>query len=164
MLGRVLNMAALNYLSCFTVVLKGIHDYSIHFRLRIFPIFWSQTWKYNIQTNERLPQVYEKLLTTQFYVFDLSFIFFILMSRAISVIKRSSMCMCAGACTCDCTHQIKKTAKYIVTPIFSWDIANFIILQSDWLRAFWLKIQKPEFSVTSNLQSHIADNVNFQST
>ena len=58
----------------------------------------------------------------------------------------------------------KKTVKYIVTPIFSEDIANFIILQSDWLSAFWLKIQKPEFSVMYNLQRHIANNVNFQST
>ena len=72
--------------------------------------------------------------------------------------------MCAGACTCDCTHQMKKTAKYMVTPICSWDIANLVILQSDLLRIFWLKIQKPEFSFISNLQSHIANNVNFEST
>ena len=55
----------------------------------------------------------------------------------------------------------KKTVKYMV---FSEDIANFIILQSDWLSAFWLKLKKPEFSVMYNLQRHIANNVNFQST
>ena len=48
----------LDYLSCFTVVLRGIHgkfdicrtEYSIHSKLRIF----------NTQTNERLTKVKEK--------------------------------------------------------------------------------------------------------
>ena len=132
-------------------------DYSIHFRLRVFPLIWRNTWKHNIQTNKRLTQIEEKWSTTQFYVFNLSFIFFILMSQTISVIKSSSICyfyahhqtsdMCAGAFACNCTHQMKKTAKYMVTPFFSWDIGNFINQQPDWLRVFWLKVQKQKFSV-----------------
>ena len=46
-------------------------------------------WKYNIQASERLTKVKEKLLTIQFVVFDLSFIFFIAVSQTISVINRS---------------------------------------------------------------------------
>ena len=35
-------------------------DYSIYFKLRIFPWFRSHTWKYNVQANKRLTKVKEK--------------------------------------------------------------------------------------------------------
>ena len=85
----VLNMP-LDYLSCFTMVLRGIHrkvdisqtDYSIHSKLRIF---WSHTQKYTIKANERL----KKWSTIKFDILVLSLIFFVPMSQTISVINRS---------------------------------------------------------------------------
>ena len=67
-------------------------DYSIHSKLRIFPWFWSHTWMYNIQANERLPKVKEKRSTIQFKVFNLSFSFFNPMFQTISAINRSGAC------------------------------------------------------------------------
>ena len=55
-------------------------DYSIQ---GIFSLLWSQTWKNNIQANERLAKVKEKWSTIQFDVFVLSFIFYILMFETI---------------------------------------------------------------------------------
>ena len=51
-------------------------------------IIFRPAWKYNIQANERLTKVTEKWSTVQFDVFDLSIIFFILMSQTISLISR----------------------------------------------------------------------------
>ena len=80
---RVLNMP-LDYLSCFAVVLRGIlgnfdiceTDYSIHSKLQNFPLFWSHTWKYSNQVNERLTKAKEKWSIIQFDVFVLSFSLF----------------------------------------------------------------------------------------
>ena len=44
-------------------------DYSIHSKLRNFPLFWSNTWKYITQANKRLTKVEEKWSTIQFHVF-----------------------------------------------------------------------------------------------
>ena len=67
MFDMVLNKA-LDYLSCFDVVLRGISglfdicqtDYSIYSKLSIFPLFRSHTWKYNIQVNKMLTKVKAK--------------------------------------------------------------------------------------------------------
>ena len=91
---RVLDMPQ-DYLSSFAVVIRGIRrkvdkclaDYSIHFKLRIFPY----SCKYNIQTNERLTKVKEKCSAVKFDVV-FPFIFFFQMSQTISVINRSSTC------------------------------------------------------------------------
>ena len=68
-----------DYVSCFAVVLRvmlGIDicetDYNIHAKLRIFPLFRSHTWKYNIHANKRLTKVKEK-----WYLFGLMFFIFI---------------------------------------------------------------------------------------
>ena len=91
----------LDYLSRFGVALRGIHrkvwympltDYSIHSKRRIFPVLWSNAWKYNIQTKKRLTKVKEKWRTMQFDIFDLSFIFYIPVSQTVSLIKRSGTC------------------------------------------------------------------------
>ena len=79
------------------MILRGMHrsvgicqtDYSI--KLSIFPLFWSYTWKHNTQANQRLTNVKEKWSATQFDVFTLDFIFFIIMSQTISAIKSSGM-------------------------------------------------------------------------
>ena len=63
-------------------------DYSIHSKLRIFPLLCSC----NIQANKGLTKVQEKWSTIQFDVFDLSFIFFVPMSQKVSVINRSGAC------------------------------------------------------------------------
>ena len=100
MFDRVLIML-LDYLSRFGVALRGIHrkvwympltDYSIHSKRRIFPLLWSNAWKYNIQTKKRLTKVKEKWRTMQFDIFDLSFIFYIPVSQTVSLIKRSGTC------------------------------------------------------------------------
>ena len=52
-------------------------DDSIYSKLRIFPLFWSHTWNYNIQPNRRSAKVKKKLSIIQFDVFNLSFIFFV---------------------------------------------------------------------------------------
>ena len=70
-----------DYLSCFVVVLRGIHmtinifqtDYSVHLRLQIFPLFWSHTRKCDIWANESLIKIKEKWSAIQFDVFVLSF-------------------------------------------------------------------------------------------
>ena len=58
------------------------------------------------------------MITIQFDVFDISFIFFIPMFKTITVINRSGTCSFythhtsgeyAGVCACDRTHQIKNT-------------------------------------------------------
>ena len=49
--------------------------------LEFSPLFWSYTWKYNIQANESLTKVKEKWPTIQFDVFILSIIFFIPMPQ-----------------------------------------------------------------------------------
>ena len=67
-------------------------DDSIYSKLRIFPLFWSHTWKYNIQPNGSSAKVKKKLSIIQFDVFNLSFIFFIPMSQTTSVINRSGAC------------------------------------------------------------------------
>ena len=78
--------------------------------------------KYNIQANERLTKVKEKWSTIRFDIFDLSFIFYILMSQTISVINKLHLLFfythqtsgeCAGMCACDRTHQMDKT-------VFGW--------------------------------------------
>ena len=75
---------------------------SIYSKLRIFTLFWSHTWKYNIQAEERLTKVKEKWSTIQFDIFDLSFIFYIPMSQTISAINRSvaSVLVSVGAIAC----------------------------------------------------------------
>ena len=97
MMDMVLNMP-LDYLSCFAVVLRGIHgkfetcqtDYSIHSKLIIFPysevIHGSTTFKptkgqQRLKKNDQL-----------FDIFVLSFIFFVPMSQTISVINRNGAC------------------------------------------------------------------------
>ena len=57
-----------------------------------FPLFWSYTWKYNIEPNKRLTKVKEKSWTIKFDVFVLSFIFFVPMSQTISAINVSGAC------------------------------------------------------------------------
>ena len=64
-------------------------NYSIHLKLKIFPLFWSHTWKYSIQGNKRLTKVKEKWSTIQFDIFYFSFISNIPISQTISVISRS---------------------------------------------------------------------------
>ena len=94
MFHRVLDMP-LDYLGCFSVILRGIHEsvdiyqthYSIHSKL-----LWSHTWNCNIQANERLTKFKAKWSPIQFYVFNLSLIFFIPMSQTVSVINRSAAC------------------------------------------------------------------------
>ena len=57
-----------DYLSCVAMVLKGTHgnvdiwqtDYSIYYNPRIFFLFWSHTWKCNVQANKSLTKVKEK--------------------------------------------------------------------------------------------------------
>ena len=66
-------------------------DYSINSKLLILPLFWSHTWKYNIEGSERLTKVKEKWLTIQFDVFDLSFIYFIPMFQTKSVWNKSGV-------------------------------------------------------------------------
>ena len=83
---------SLDYLSCFAVVLRGIDrkvdiyqaDYST--TPKKFTVFWSHTWNYNIQANERLTKVKEKWLTI-----DLSFISFIPVTQTVSGINKWCM-------------------------------------------------------------------------
>ena len=92
MFDMVLNIP-LDYLICFAVVLRdilGIVWYMPNWlSLQTFPLFRSHTWKYNIQANKT---IIRKMITIQFDVFDLSFIFFIAMSQTVSVINRSGAC------------------------------------------------------------------------
>ena len=67
-------------------------DYSIHFKLRIFLLFWSHTWKCNIQASKKLTKVKEKWSSIKFDVFILSFILFILMSQNLSAIHINRVC------------------------------------------------------------------------
>ena len=39
---------------------RGKDDYSIHSKPRIFNLFWSRTWRHNIQANEKLTKFKEK--------------------------------------------------------------------------------------------------------
>ena len=64
--------------------------------------------------------MFKKIITIQYDIFDLSFIFFVAISQTVSVINRSGACFfymhqtsgtCAGMCACDCTHQMAKTAS-----------------------------------------------------
>ena len=81
---RVLNIP-LDYLSCFAVVLRGIHgnvemcqtEYSIPSKLirKLFPLFWSHTWKYNIQVDERSTKVNRSLYNFTFFLMFLLFHF-----------------------------------------------------------------------------------------
>ena len=73
-------------------------DYCIHSKLRISPLFWSHTWKYNIQTNKRLAKVKEKWSTTQSDVFGLPLAFFIPMSKAVSKCCKQKWCMLFFTC------------------------------------------------------------------
>ena len=76
-----------------------------------FPLFWGHTWKYNIQVKEKA--------ITEFDIFVLCFIFFIPLPQTICAINTNDTCyflhasnewcMC-GVCTCNRTHQMKKTA------------------------------------------------------
>ena len=87
MFDRGLNVP-LDYLICFSVAPRMLHgkvdisqtDCSIHSKLIIFSLFWSHTWKYNIQVNEGLIDV-----------FVISFIF-ISMSQKVSAINKSGAC------------------------------------------------------------------------
>ena len=92
MFDMVLNIP-LDYLICFAVVLRdilGIVWYMPNWlSLQTFPLFRSHTWKYNIQANKT---IIRKMITIQFDVFDLSFIFFIAMSQTVIVINRSGAC------------------------------------------------------------------------
>ena len=65
-------------------------DFVIHSKLRIFPLFGSHTWKYNIQVNERLTKMKEKCSTIQFDIYDLSFSSFQCPRK--QVINRSDTC------------------------------------------------------------------------
>ena len=61
---HIVLIVPLDYLSCFAVVLKGIHgkvdvcqtDYIIYSKLRILPY---SEWNYNIQANKRLTKIKE---------------------------------------------------------------------------------------------------------
>ena len=120
MYDRVLN-TPVDYLSCFAVVLKGIHsnvdkcqtDYSIPSKSTIFPLLWSQKWKCNNQANHGLTKGKEKWSTIQFDVFVLSFTFFFPVSQTVRCHKQkwcmlfstpiklvAHVLVCAYAITC----------------------------------------------------------------
>ena len=52
----------------------------------------------------------------------------------------------------------------VVSLTFSWDTVDLRILQSDWLRAFWLIAQEQVFFQIWNLCRQKANNVNFHVT
>ena len=56
-----------------------------------FTVFWSHTWNYNIQANERLTKVKEKWSTIKFDVFIRSFVFFIPVTQTVSAINKWCM-------------------------------------------------------------------------
>ena len=73
----------LDFLSCFAAVLKGIliivwympiikSDYSIHSKFRVFPLFRSHAWNYNIKGKQRETKVKEK-----WWLFNLMFLIFL---------------------------------------------------------------------------------------
>ena len=91
----------LDYLSWLPVVLRYVDTregwyirnwlyYSL--QTKNFPLFWSHSWKYDIQANDKLTKVKEKLSIIKFDVFVRSFIFFVPMSQTISVINISGAC------------------------------------------------------------------------
>ena len=49
----------------------------------------------------------------------------------------------------------------VISLICSGDMADLKILQSDWLRTFWLVSQEPEFSQIWDLCRNTASNINF---
>ena len=67
-----------DYLSYFAVILGGIQgtfdicqtSYTIHSKLKIFTLFLSHKWKYNIQADERLTKAKEKKSTMIFALFS----------------------------------------------------------------------------------------------
>ena len=115
----------LNYLSCFFVALRGLHmkinicqTNCYLLQNRNFPLFWSHTWMYNIQANERLTKVKEKWSNNKFGIFVLYFIHFLRSNvlESISVIIRNGVCwwwwwcMCWW-CICNRLYQMNKTAS-----------------------------------------------------
>lgn len=50
----------------------------------------------------------------------------------------------------------------LIYQLFSRDIADLRILQSSWLRTFWLTTQEPEFPQVWDLCRHKANKMNFK--
>ena len=48
-----------------------------------------------------------------------------------------------------------------LSPLFSRDLVDFKILQSDWPRAFWSISQEPDYPQIWDLCKNTANNVNF---
>ena len=91
----------LDYLSWLPVVLRYVDTREgwyirswLYYPLQTknFPLFWSHSWKYDIQANDKLTKVKEKLSTIKFDVIVRSLIFFVPMSQTISVINISGAC------------------------------------------------------------------------
>ena len=51
----------------------------------------------------------------------------------------------------------------VISSICSRDIADIKMVQSDWLRAFWLLSHKPDFSQIRDLRRNTANGMNFRS-
>ena len=90
---------------------------------KISPVFWSNTWKYNIEAKERLAKVKEKRSTIQFDIFALAFSSFQCLrqyllqtevARAIFYTHQTSGA-CTGVCSCDRTHLMDKTGMKTYT-------------------------------------------------
>ena len=78
-----------------------------------FPLFWSHTWKYNIQVNGSLIKVKGKWSTVKFDVLFLSFIFlFPTRQKWPSFYTHQTVGACAGGYACDHTHQRKKSVFF----------------------------------------------------
>ena len=65
----------LDSLSCFAVVLRETRErwympnwLQYPLQIRIFPLFWSHTWKYNFQVKERLTKIEQKWPNIQFVI------------------------------------------------------------------------------------------------
>ena len=81
---RILN-TSLDYLSSFTLVLRGIHRNICYISIQLIITFTQNfslilnsqsTWKYNIQANKNITKIKEKWSIIQFDGFALCFIFF----------------------------------------------------------------------------------------
>ena len=90
-------------LSCIVMVLRGFNIerliyaklviYSMHsLQTKNFPLFWSRTWKCNIQVSEKPTKVKKKGWPWNLTFFVLSFILFVPMSQNVSVTNRNGSC------------------------------------------------------------------------
>ena len=87
-------------------------EYSL--QTKNFSLFWSHTWKYDIEANERLTKVKEKWSTINVDVFVLSFIFFVPMAQTISVKNKIKKKIVAHAIFCNCTYQEDCQSQYLL--------------------------------------------------